>query len=115
MELSDRHLLDIFFQSDDELKALLEKPLDQIISNKIYYRALERLLGIIAITIGRLNRLHPQWQIPHLRTILKLKTQVVWDFSPLRQQFIEHIIGRVLPEIRKFLSEKNYNLQNNEN
>ncbi len=114
MQTSDKELFTLFFNTYTELNSLLENQLDSILQNKILYRALERLLGILAITTKRIHKAHPQWDIPHLKSMIRLKNQVIWDFQPLKLPYLQHIIQTVLPAIHTFLLEKNNNPHTNE-
>jgi len=109
-----REQLEHFLRAYDELQNLQHKPLDEIVHDIIFYRSLERLIGIMAITTIRLKKHNPDWNIPYYKIMLKLKNQVIWDFKPLKQSYISHILSTVLPAVYDFFSQKNSQAQKNE-
>ena len=107
--------LEHFFRAYDELQQIQQKTLDEIIDDTILYRALERILGIMAITTKRLKKLNPQWDIPHYKLMLRLKNQIIWDLKPLKRSYLSYILGTVLPAVHSYFSQKTLNPQKNEN
>ncbi len=106
MKLSPIEIQNKIFQSYQEIQELITAKKEDIFTDKISLRALERLTGIIAVNVKRLKKLHPDWEIPQYKTILKVKKQLLWDCTELKPSYWKHLLETVLPAIHKFLSEK---------
>ena len=115
MEITTKQQLEIFLTAYAELEQILQQnTIDQIIKDKILYRATERLLGVIAVTVKRLQKLNPDWQIPHYKTMLRLKNTVLWNFDKLRPAYMDFILTTALPKIYQYLNTKYLSLKQNE-
>ncbi len=106
MKLSSEEIQNKILQSYKEIQELITEKKEDIFTDKISLRALERLTGIFTVNVKRLKKLHPEWDIPHYKTILKVKKQILWDCSDLKPSYWQHLLETVLPAIHKFLSEK---------
>ncbi len=115
MDVDTQNQLQAFFEAYEQMQQLLEgsEP-GQIRSDPVKYRALERLLGIMAIATKRLYKL-TGWQIPYYSAVLKLKNNVIWEFKPLRPGYLHNITRKVLPAVYRFFTEKSKTLHTNEN
>ena len=115
MEITTKQQLEIFLTAYAELEQILQQnSIDQIIKDKILYRATERLLGVIAVTVKRLQKLNPNWQIPHYKTMLRLKNTVLWNFDNLRPAYLNFILSTALPKIYQYLNSKYLSFKQNE-
>ncbi len=116
MQVDTKGQIEIFRQAYSELEQITEKyTVEQIRQDKILYRAVERLLGIMAVCVKRLAKLNPAWQIPNYKTFVRLKNTVLWDLDVLRQSYLEFILKKALPQANDYLTNKFLTIKNNEN
>lgn len=114
MRLSTKDLLHSFFKAYSELELIKQKDLDEILENIITYRALERIISILAITTKRLKKLNPQWNVPHYNLIIKIKNQIIWDIQKLKKNFLIYVLNKILPDLYSYLKKHLNKLDNNE-
>ncbi len=79
---------------------------DAVCDETILMRAIERNLGVIAVSVKRISKMQPQWNIPDLALWLKLKTYILWDMKKLKKSFLDKVINSSVPKIKTFLTNK---------
>ncbi len=115
MKLTTIQQLEVFLSVYSELEQILHhNTIEQITKDKIIYRATERLLGIIAVTVKRLQKLNPDWEIPMYKSVIRLKNVILWNFDPLRPSYLNFILTALLPKIYQYLNSKYLSLKQNE-
>ncbi len=108
MDKFSENQLRIFFSTYQTLQKMLQKyTLEQIRSDQFLELAFERILSLLAITVSRIYKHNRHLQIPYIKTVIRLKNQLVWDLTPLKLSYVKNLINLIIPSVANYFSNLN--------